>query len=91
MANQVWLTPEGVPYLNGLDYEIWRIRMEAYIMTLDVDVWFSLLNAKKSENNVQAKRIIMKGLSKPYVDKDIVSQQRKCWTGFNVCVEKIVM
>lgn len=69
MANQGWLTAEGVPFLNGSEYVLWKIRMEAYLMPLYVDVWCSLLNGEKSDQNEEAKEIIMKGLSKPDVEE----------------------
>jgi len=69
MANRVWLTTEGVPFLNGLDYELWKVRMVAYLMALDVDMWLSILNEEKNEHNEEAQNIIMKGISKLDADK----------------------
>lgn len=51
MANQNWLTSEGVPFLNGLKYVLCKFRMEAYLMFLDVDVRNFVLNGEKSEWN----------------------------------------
>lgn len=36
--------------------------MESYLMALDVDVWFSILNGEKSKQDEKAKRIILKWL-----------------------------
>lgn len=69
MANQGWLTTKGVPFLNGSEYVLWKVRMEAYLMAFDVHVWCSSLNGEKSEKNEESKEIIMKGLSKPDVEE----------------------
>lgn len=42
MANQVFLTVEGVPFLNGSDYELQKVRMVGYLMALDADMCLSV-------------------------------------------------
>jgi len=39
MDNQVSITPKEVPFLNGAYYVVWKVRMEAYLMVVDVDEW----------------------------------------------------
>ena len=40
--------------------------MEAYLMSLDGDIWLSILNG---ENNEKSGEVILRGLSKSYVDE----------------------
>ena len=68
MSNQVWLTTKVVPFF-GSDYDIWKIRMEAYLMIINEDVWLSMIYGERNEFNTKAKEIIMKGLSKLDYDK----------------------
>ena len=66
-----------MPVFYGTSYVFWKVRMEAYLMSLRVDVWTLVLvdynvpvipptNAygkKKYGNNVRAKNVILFGLS----------------------------
>ena len=69
MANQVWLTAGGVPFLNGSDYELWKIIIEAYLMVINENIWLSIIYGERIDFKTEPKEIIMKGLSKPNVDK----------------------
>ena len=69
MANQVWVIVEGVPFLNGLDYELWKIRMESYLMVFNEDIWMFMIYGETNEFNTEAKGIIRKGLSKLDVEE----------------------
>ena len=66
-----------IPIFDGTSYVFWKVRMEAYIMSLRVDVWTLVLvdynvldipptNAdgkKLYGNNAKAKNFILFGLS----------------------------
>jgi len=69
MANQDWLIAKGVPLLNGSDYEISKIIIESYLMVVNEDIWLFVIYGERNELNIEANEIIMKGLSKPDVDK----------------------
>ena len=67
-----------IPVFDGKNYAFWKVRMEAYLMSLGVDVWNSVLvdynvpdipptdadDKKIYGNNANAKNSILFGLSK---------------------------
>lgn len=59
MPNQYWNSPDGVRFLNGIDYTMWKVRMGIYLKALGVDVE----DAKKNKCNTKAKEAILSGLS----------------------------
>jgi len=32
-----------IPVFDGINYDFWKVRIEAYLMSLGVDVWTSVL------------------------------------------------
>jgi len=62
MANQDFLTPKGVPFFNGANYEVWKFRMEAYLIDLNLDIWCFVLNGVQNEFYSESINIILKGL-----------------------------
>ena len=54
MANEVWPVAKEFPFLDrschDIWYEIWKVRMEAYLMSLDGDIWLYILNGERMKN-----------------------------------------
>ena len=68
MSSKDWLTLEGVPFLNEIEYVLCKFGMECYLMDVDLDIWLSI-ECEVKEYNTKAKKNILKGLSSVDFDK----------------------
>lgn len=63
MGNYIIFAAYGVPLLHGPYYVLWKVRFEAYILTLDVNISLSNEYGMHDEFNKEAKNIILNRLS----------------------------
>ena len=38
--------PKKVPFLNGIDYVPWSIRIEAYMQVFELDIWSLIMDTQ---------------------------------------------
>ena len=55
--------PKKVPFLNGIDYVPWSIRIEAYMQVFELDIWSVVDNGYTNPKN-QPKGSITNNLHK---------------------------
>lgn len=69
MGNQETFVVDGVTLLHGSDYMIWKVKFEASLLTLDVDIFLSIEYGKQHEINEESKKMILNGMSNHDVEK----------------------
>jgi len=69
MGNEGRFAGDGVPFLHESDYMIWKVKFEAFLLTLDLDIFIPIEYGTQDEFNEEAKKIILKGLSNHGVAK----------------------
>lgn len=52
----------GVPFFHGPDYILWRVRLEAYFISLHFNVFISIDYGLQDEFNEEENNIILNGL-----------------------------
>lgn len=62
MSNQERLVTYGVSFLHGVDYALWKVRMDGYLMSLDLNIFLSVEYDTHDKYDEESKKIIMKGL-----------------------------
>lgn len=51
MGNQERFVADGVPFIHGSYNMLWKVKFEAYLSTLDVDIFVSIEYGTQDEIN----------------------------------------